>query len=197
MRLVHLALAVSAVAVPAEAQRQGAPIIDMHLHALTIDFLGDVPACTGAQKPLQPTVDPRKPFDPNVLGKCPNPLPSSASDQALMRESLAMLAKFNIRRAVTAGGLSEVTKWRAAAPDVIIPAQNFATAKKPLSLAELRRLHEIGAFSIFAEVGPQYEGISAGDSRWASFYALAEELDSTCRRPPGRRASRGRALSRL
>ncbi|HEX8312223.1 MAG TPA: amidohydrolase family protein, partial [Chthoniobacteraceae bacterium] len=167
----------SLCAYPAAAQRGGAPIIDMHLHALTVDFLKDVPACTGAQKPLQPTVDPRAPFDPNALGKCPKPLLSSASDEALMRDSLAMLKKLNIRRAVTAGALSEVTKWRAAAPSVIIPAQNFATAKKPFTLAELRRLHGTGAFSIFAEVGPQYEGISAGDARWEPFYALAEELD--------------------
>jgi predicted TIM-barrel fold metal-dependent hydrolase len=161
---------------PAIAQQAGEPIIDMHLHAFTLDFAKGVPACTGDQKPLQPTIDPRAPFDAAVLGDCPRPLLSPVSDEALMRESLAMLKKLNIRRAVTGGARPEVAKWRAAAPKEIIPGLNFA-AKQPVTVEEFRRLHREGAFSVFAEVSTQYRGVSAADIKWEPYFALAEELD--------------------
>jgi uncharacterized protein len=176
MRLILLALAASLTTAPVSAQRAGEPVIDMHLHAFTLDFAKGVPACTGDQKPLQPTIDPRAAFDPSVLGECPRPLLSPSTDEALMRESLAMLKKFNIRRAVAGGALPEITKWRGAAPEVIIPGLNFA-AKQPVPVGEFRRLHRAGAFSVFAEVSTQYRGVSASDPRWEPYFALAEELD--------------------
>ena len=51
-----------------------------------------------------------------------------ATDEAVMRDSLAMLRRYNIR-AVTSGSLDLVSAWRAAAPDRIIPAQSFSDAK--------------------------------------------------------------------
>ncbi len=173
MRLTALALAALLMGAPLNAQRAGEPVIDMHLHAFTLDFARGVPACTGDQKSLQPTIDPKAPFDPSALGSCPRPALSPASDEALMRESLAMLKKLNIRRAVAGGALPEVTKWRAAAPNVILPGLNFA-AKQPVAVGEFRRLHRAGAFSVFAEVGTQYRGVSASDPRWEPFFALAE-----------------------
>lgn len=176
MRLALVLLFVASMSGPVEAQLSGEPIIDMHLHAFTLDFAKGVPACTGDQTPIQPTIDPKSPFDPSALGACPKPVVSPASDEALMRESLAMLKSLNIRRAVAAGALPEVIKWRAAAPGVIMGGLNFA-AKKQVPVTEFRRLHKAGAFSIFAEVSTQYRGVSAADPRWEPFFALAEELD--------------------
>ncbi len=176
MRSIFIALIAGALSAPAVAQRPGEPIIDMHIHAFTLDYAKDVPACTGDQKPLQPTIDPNTPFDAAVLGECPRPLLSPASDEALMRESLASLKALNIRRAVASGALVDVTKWRTAAPEVILAGQNFAP-EKPVPVAEFRRLYKAGAFSIFAEVSTQYRGISAADPRWEPYFAMAEELD--------------------
>lgn len=176
MRLIIVLLIAASMSTPAEAQRAGEPIIDMHLHAFTLDFAKGVPVCTGDQEPIQPTIDPKESFDSLVPGTCPKPVISPASDEALMRESLAMLKSLNIRRAVAGGALPEVTKWRAAAPDVILAGLNFA-AKKPVPVEEFRRLHKAGDFSVFAEVSTQYRGVSAADSRWEPFFALAEELD--------------------
>lgn len=176
MRVALVLLSVASMSGAAEAQRAGEPIIDMHLHAFTLDFAKGVPACTGDQTPIQPTIDPKSPFDPSALGDCPKPVLSPASDEALMGESLAMLKSLNIRRAVTAGAPLEVAKWRAAAPSVIIPGLNFA-AKNPTPIDEFRRLYKAGAFSVFAEVSTQYRGVSAADPRWEPFFAMAEQLD--------------------
>lgn len=93
-----------------------------------------------------------------------------------MADSLAALHRFNIRRAVTSGGLERVSTWRAADPERIIPAIQFAR-EHPLDVAEYRRLFEADAFQIFAEVGTQYRGVDASDPRYEPYFALAEELD--------------------
>lgn len=175
MRLV-IAATLLLCALPAQAQRTGAPIIDMHLHAFTLGFAKGAANCPGDQNPNVPTLDPREPFDTAILAPCAKPFRAPQSDEALMRDSLAMLRKHNIRRAVTAGALPDVSKWRAAAPDLIIAAQSFAPPES-VPVDVLRRLHGEGAFAIFAEVGTQYRGVDASDPRWEPYWALAEELD--------------------
>lgn len=173
MRPIVLALVLLSSGTAAFARE---PIIDMHLHAFAVGFAKGAPNCPGDQNPNVPTIDPREPFDTKILAPCANPFRAPQSDDQLMRDSLAMLKKYNIRRAVTAGALADVSRWRAAAPDVIIPAQSFAPPQ-PVSVDELRRLHGQRAFSVFAEVGTQYRGVDAGDPRWEPYWALAEELD--------------------
>jgi uncharacterized protein len=158
------------------AQRAGEPIIDMHLHAYKVGFAAGAPACTGEQKPLQPTIDPRGEFNPADLGACPNPLMAPASDAEYLTQTLAALKRLNIRRAVTGDALPNVANWHAAAPSVIIPALDFAR-REPIPVEEFRRLHKRGVFSVFAEVTPQYRGVRADDPRWEPYFALAEELD--------------------
>jgi predicted TIM-barrel fold metal-dependent hydrolase len=175
MRSMLCAVALLCPAV-ANAQRAGEPIIDMHLHAYNVGFAAGAAACTGDQKPLQPTIDPRSEFNPSDLGVCPNPLMSPASDAENLAQTLAVLKKLNIRRAVTGDALPNVAKWHAAAPTVIIPALNFAP-RDPVPVEEFRKLHEQGVFSLFAEVMPQYRGVRADDPRWEPYFALAEELD--------------------
>jgi predicted TIM-barrel fold metal-dependent hydrolase len=153
-----------------------APIIDMHLHAHTLDDYGGGAAVCTNDAPMEfPGVDPREPITIAAVMKCAHPLPNAASDDAVMRESLALLERHNIY-AVTSGQLPEVEKWRAAAKDRVIPAISFLT-DSPRSLDELRELHRASRFAVFAEIGAQYRGISLDDPRLEPYFALAEELD--------------------
>jgi len=82
------------------------------------------------------------------------------------------------------GLLDDVSKWHAAAPDRIIPAASFrkperGSQDRPLyrEPAELRRLVAEGKIAVFAEVAPQYDGMSPADPILDRYFALAEELD--------------------
>ncbi len=109
---------------------------------------------------------------------CANPFHAPTSDDALMRDSIAMLRKYNVRHAVTSGLLPDVAKWQAAAPERIIPAIAFAdTDLSTLPVDEYRRLHRAGAFAVFAEVENEYLGVAPNDPRWEPYFAMAEELD--------------------
>jgi hypothetical protein len=79
------------------------------------------------------------------------------TDEDLMRQTLAVLQRYNIR-AVTSGesgDLEQVSKWRTAEPDRIIPAASFREPGRdpqgrPLyrPLSELRRLVAEGKSSL-------------------------------------------------
>ena len=161
----------------AQAQTPGRPIIDMHLHAFPLDFAAGAPACPGDGDVVLLAMDPRADFNPALLGNpCPDPILAPETDEALMRDSIAALERFNIRRAVTSGALERVSAWRTAGPDRIIPAIQFAGEQR-LDVAEYRRLFEADAFQVFAEVGTQYRGVDASDPQFEAYFALAEELD--------------------
>jgi hypothetical protein len=111
------------------------------------------------------------------LGGCASQVPPALTDEAVMRESLALLERYNIW-AVTAGALDRVSAWRAAAPRRIIPALSFATSRPgPRTPQEFRRLFAEGKFAVLAEIGAQYQGKTLGDESYDAFFALAEELD--------------------
>ncbi len=175
-----------------QAEQKHRTIIDMHLHAYRVaDFgvgLGRTPAvCSTNEDTVWYGWDPRKPFKVGGAGSCAGTmLTGSNTDEDLMRQTLAMLERYNIR-AVTSGDsgdLEQVSKWRAASPDRIIPAASFLQPRRdpqghPLyrPLSELRRLVAEGKIAVFAEVAPQYDGMSPADPLLDPYFALAEELD--------------------
>jgi predicted TIM-barrel fold metal-dependent hydrolase len=174
------AIAVGLIAVSqlfAQNGKERFPIIDMHIHAEPLSEFGggELSACSGDQKTIFPAIDPRGPFKLQDLLTCKNPIRASATDDKLLSETLAMFTRYNIRRAVTAGPLDLVSKWYAASPDRIIKALSFAD--RDPSPAEFRRLFSEGKFSVFAEVGMQYRGLSPDDELYEPYFALAEELD--------------------
>ena len=171
-----LGLVLFLATMPSQAASYASPIIDMHLHAWRVGSAAGVTACPGSQRSFYPAMDPRVPLDHSKMIACAAPFRAAASDEALMRDSIAMLAKYNIRHAVTAGDLPDVAKWRAAAPDRIIPALGFAD-ENAISVKEFERLYGQKAFSVFAEVANEYLGIPANDPRWEPYFALAEKLD--------------------
>ena len=176
--LAGLLLAPAVAATASASGSAGGPVIDMHLHAFPLELPPGTPVCAGDQPITMQAIDPRDEFDPSILGGCPRPMLASASDEALMRDSLAALARHNIRRAITDGSVERVSAWRAAAPSSvrIVPAVGFAK-RKDKSIDELRALHRAGQLAAFAEVAMQYRGIRADDPRWTPYFALAEELD--------------------
>ena len=109
---------------------------------------------------------------------CPSPMKAAASDEAVMRESLALLERYNIW-AVTSGSLDRVSVWRASSPRRIIPAISFATSRPGPRTARLSSggCSAMASSSVFAEIGAQYQGLRLDDKSYDPFFALAEELD--------------------
>jgi predicted TIM-barrel fold metal-dependent hydrolase len=184
-RILWFVAGVAGLILAANAQdtkNQRPPIIDMHLHAHTLSMYGTPPpsVCTNDQEIVFPGWDPRQPLrleGNNQAMSCPVRLKAPATDDELLRETLDLLRRYNIR-AVTSGPLDQVTKWRAAAPDRIIPAIPFAEPKYQTREPEaFRRLFAEGKFAVFAEVSPQYDGVSIADPSLEPYFALAEELD--------------------
>jgi uncharacterized protein len=178
--LVSLLIPSTQVAAQGRAARP--PIIDMHLHAHTLNMYGTPPpsVCTNDQEIIFPGWDPRQPLrleGDNQAMSCPVRLKAPATDDELLRETLDLLRRYNIR-AVTSGPLDQVTKWRTAAPDRIIPAIPFVEPKYQTREPEsFRQLFAEGKFAVFAEVSPQYGGVSIADASLEPYFALAEELD--------------------
>lgn len=165
------------VASPSSAAAPKRPIIDMHLHAHGLDeYGGGGSVCTSDQALSFPPVDPRGGITIEKAEACEKPVAAAASDEAVMRESLAMLDRYDIVAAVTSGQLARVSAWRAAGGAKILPAISFA-GDTPMSVAELRRLHQEGKFAVFAEIGAQYRGRTLDDPMYEPYFALAEELD--------------------
>lgn len=152
------------------------PIIDIHLHAHAIaDYGGGARVCMNDAPIEFPGVDPRTRISIEAVMVCSRPVSQAASDDVVMRESLAALARNNIH-AVTSGPLERVEAWSKASPERIIPAISFLT-DEPRTVAQLRELFKAGRFALFAEIGAQYRGLSLDDSSLEPYFALAEELD--------------------
>jgi uncharacterized protein len=104
------------------------PIIDMHLHAHTLSMYGTPPPtiCTNDQEISFPAVNPResRPLKYEQLKSCRTRQSAPSTDEELRRAMLEVLQRYNIR-AVATGSLEQVSKWRAMAPDRIIPAVPF------------------------------------------------------------------------
>ena len=181
MRLLEL-LAAASFALPASAQGAGEPVIDMHMHALSLTEFGpELPeACAGAEGVEMHGVDPAKPFDFEAQGTCKRMLKAPANDAALLAETLQMMDRYNIVAGVVSGDDPIVAKWRSAAPQRFLPAANFFVDdnRPPASRAvELEAAVKRGETQVFAEITAQYRGLSPDDPSLEPFYAMAEKLD--------------------
>jgi uncharacterized protein len=176
-------LGLSCLVIVAAHAQERLPIIDMHLHAHSVASYGPTApqVCTGDQPLLYLGLDPAQPMNIERVVRCPAPITAAATDAELLQATLAALERHNIVYAVTAGPLEEVSKWRQAAPDRIIPAISFLTGRaggmQEGGVEDLRQLYLQGKFAVFAEIGAQYEGMAPNDPSLDPFYALAEELD--------------------
>jgi len=157
------------------------PIIDMHLHALTADAQGPPPVAMCTPIPAFSGWDPARPYGAEFMGMlkqppCPDPVWSPATDEDLMRQTLAVLERRNIY-GVVSGPPERVAAWRAAAPQRLIPSLMLGINESTPSIEALRRMYKQREFAVLGEVVTQYQGIAPADDRLAPYWALAEELD--------------------
>lgn len=152
------------------------PVIDMHVHAGRLDLRAPVPVCPGNRPLTYPAVDPRDRDAGAAFVECDRPILSPTTSTELRNSTIAELRRYNVRRAVLAGTPDLVAEWSEQAPGLFVPAA-IPIDYSASALTALRRLHEAGRATVFAELGAQYAGIRADDPRLEPFWTLAEELD--------------------
>jgi len=148
-------------------------IIDVHLHALSATAFGPPPASTCVTPLTFAPRDPREPYGPDRFAECATILRSPATDDELLRQTLAMMARYNVV-GVASGPIDIVRRWHAAAPDRIIPA---VIPNAQTTLEALRGWARDGTIRVLGELGFQYAGLSPTDAQPEAYFALAEELD--------------------
>ena len=178
MRTSRVTVTVTLLLIPlaATAQRAAsppAPIIDMHLHALPADWFGPPPQriCTGDV--TFPGRDTRNSADLEQLHACSVPLWSPTSDEEVMKQTLAMMERYNVV-VVASGPIDVVRRWHAAAPARIIPG---LTSGGEISLDSIRVWAADSTIQVLGELMFQYRGLGPSDSVPEAYYALAERLD--------------------
>jgi predicted TIM-barrel fold metal-dependent hydrolase len=170
---LSLGCAVSGVA---QKTNERPRIIDMHMHAIPVDAFGPGREfCPGDRWKTFPAIDPSRDFTQRDLENCPNPLRPPGSDEALLRESVEMMKRFNMT-GVLIGNSSHVSRWRDAAPGRFLPAQP-SNDPGALDLSELRMKIGSGDIAVLGEVWTQNVGIKPSAPEWEPVFALAEELD--------------------
>jgi predicted TIM-barrel fold metal-dependent hydrolase len=125
-------------------------------------------------------IDPAKPFDFSAQATCKVTVKSPATDAEVMADTVAQMKRFNIVRGAIAGDRPVVATWMKAHPDRFLPAANFFVDQNapPASRAvELEKRVKSGETRLFAEITPQYRGLSPDDPSLEPFYAMAERLD--------------------
>jgi predicted TIM-barrel fold metal-dependent hydrolase len=176
-------LIVSALLLVASGSAQAGdrpPIIDMHLHALGASDQGPPPMGMCTPIVSMPVWDQRRPYAEQFIERfkhppCSDPVWSPVTDEALMRETLAVMNRLNII-GVVSGTPERVAAWRKAGGERIIPAVEFSLQPE-LDVAKLRDLHAAGRMEVLGEIDTQYAGIAPTDPRLEPYWALAEKLD--------------------
>ncbi|NOX96257.1 MAG: amidohydrolase family protein [Alphaproteobacteria bacterium] len=160
------------------------PIIDMHVHAQSVASYGPP-----GQKFCTPHTE-FKPFDPgvarswpeewlaqNLQPDCEQWVLASASDEALMAETLEVMERRNII-GVVGGAPDTVAKWKAAAPQRVVAARAFNLGRdRDVSPQQLADEFAQGAFEVLGEVTNQYAGYAPNAPEFEPYWALAEEKD--------------------
>jgi uncharacterized protein len=154
------------------------PVIDVHVHAMDESFPGIGPVCPNTAKFT--ASDPRTKEAPFgwVQEQCTPKLYPAAKGEYL-KDVIAEMDRLNVT-AVVFGDPKSVQKWRAAAPNRVIPGTGFNEGLEPgqrVPLDELRKDFTTDGFKVMGEIGLQYEGISPSDPSVDAYFALAEELD--------------------
>ena len=156
------------------------PIIDVHMHALHADDQGPPPLAMCTPIVAMPVWDQRDKYADVFINRlkhppCKDPVWSAPTDDALMRETLAVMDRLNII-GVVSGTPERVAAWRKARPERVIPAL-VLQIEPGTTPAMVEKLHAEGALDVLGEVTTQYQGIAPDDPRLEPYWALAEKLD--------------------
>jgi predicted TIM-barrel fold metal-dependent hydrolase len=151
------------------------PVIDVHQHAMDDSGPNAVPMCPNTSKfTASDPIGKEAPFG-WVQEECtPKLFPAAKGEY--MKDVLAEMERLNVT-AVVFGSPESVQKWRAAAPNRVIPGTGFEAAGKRLPVDQLRASFAKDGFKVMGEIGLQYQGISPSDMSVDQYFALAEELD--------------------
>jgi len=171
------ALAVAATQ-PAQARE---PVIDVHVHALGAADQGPPPLAMCTPIDPMPAWDASRPALQNFIvpfkqPACKDPVWSPASDEELMRRTLAVMERNNVF-GVVSGKYRLVSAWRKAAPARVIPSLMPDIPLKGDLSAELEKTKANGELAVIGELGFQYEGMAVTDPALEPLWAAAEKLD--------------------
>ena len=162
------------VSTSAQRSSSARPIIDVHLHALSATAFGTPPASTCATPLTFLPWDPRDRYGSDRFAECARVLRSPATDSELLAQTLAMMERYHVVRGVASGPIDIVRRWRAAAPDRIIPA---VMPNAQTTLDALREWAKDGTIQVLGELGFQYAGSTPTDAGPDAYFSLAEQLD--------------------
>ena len=175
-----IGLAVSLLIVEVHGQPTAArpPIIDMHMHAMPVDFYGKPPAKMCAPQNF-PWVDPKDSTADFVT--CIGPtIQAGATDDEVIRRTVAVMAEYNVTGVISAPSRAAVSAvdrlkpWQSAAPDRVIPGV-WSNGSVPLE--SIRTWAKEGRIRVLGELTFQYTGYRFADALPEQHFALAEELD--------------------
>ena len=152
------------------------PVLDVHVHAMD-DIPGAVPMCPNTSKFTASDPSTKEAPWGWVEEECTPKLYPAAKGE-YMKDVLAEMERLNVT-AVVFGDPASVEKWKAAAPNRVIPGTAFESGMSGgrVPLDELRKDFTTGGFKVMGEIGLQYEGMSPSDPSVDQYFALAEELD--------------------
>jgi predicted TIM-barrel fold metal-dependent hydrolase len=150
------------------------PVIDVHVHAMD-DIPGAVPMCPNTAKFTASDPSTKEAPFGWVQEECTPKLYPAAKGE-YMKEVLAEMERLNVT-AVVFGTPEGVQKWKAAAPNRVIPGTNFEAQGKRLPVEQVRTSFATDGFKVMGEIGLQYQGVSPSDMSVDQYFALAEELD--------------------
>ncbi|MCP3875883.1 MAG: amidohydrolase family protein [Desulfobacteraceae bacterium] len=144
------------------------PIIDMHMHASSIKFWGFP---DGESVPIISF--------PNGFSKDHF---SPSSDDAVMKETLIEMDKYNVIFGFLSGLPEDVAHWVAYAPGRFIPSpqiplQHLNGNYTMPSMEYLRAEHTAGRIKALGEFTSQYYGFAPNDPILEPYFDLAVELD--------------------
>lgn len=137
------------------------PIIDMHLHANSVERGPD-----GAPN--------RRPCNPSPCLGIPSKV--KTADDVLKLTLEAMDRNDIVLGFLSSSPVENVYRWVEAAPGRFIASAGVGDPAE-IDLSALRKDYEAGRLRGMGELGNQYAGIEATDLRLEPFFALAEEFD--------------------
>jgi len=173
--LLMACMLISGLAISQTTPPRPLPIIDVHVHAMTVNpsFAGDM--CPWFLKNM-PGGDPNQPPPAFLNVDCTNPLKAAKTDQEMQDAIMATMKRLNMT-IITYGDPAIIRKWqKAAGPGRVIPGIGVSSPNDMTPKAFQDSLSS-GFYKVMGEVAPQYQGLSPSDPTLDEYFAIAEKLN--------------------
>lgn len=170
-----LLLSLSVSEIFAQGSGKPLPIIDVHVHTMSVGQGFAVEMCPWFLKDM-PGGDPNEKGPGFLSGGCVDPLKPAKSDKEMQEAVLATMKRLNMTIVAFADNPENLHRWAKAAPGRVIPGIGVSSAKG-MTVAAFRDSLSNGFYKVMGEVAPQYEGMSPSDSSLDAYFAVAEQLN--------------------